>query len=349
MKIIDFVKWDSSSSDLLVWKFPTEDNLSTWTQLIVNESQEAFLVKGGVYEGPYGAGRHTLSTENIPIISKLIGLPFSGGQTPFSAEVWFVNKAINLDIKWGTPEPIQLQDPKFNMMVPVGAFGQYGVQISNGKRFLLKIVGTLKEFNTGSLAEYLRGALLTKIKTLIATSNINNKISVLDISTELVSLSETMKKSLSQDFDEYGLKLVQFNIHSISMSEKDPGVIALKEALARKGTMGILGTNYQQERSFDILETAAGNPGSLGQVMGAGIGVGIGAAIAPAIAAPFSQISEHLKPENISSLDTKNNNLLQQNDSEDRIKLLKDLAQLKDSGNLTDEEFQAEKRKILGL
>ena len=158
-----------------------------------------------------------------------------------------------------------------------------------------------------------------------------------------------MKKSLSQDFDEYGLKLVQFNIHSISMSEKDPGVIALKEALARKGTMGILGTNYQQERSFDILETAAGNPGSLGQVMGAGIGVGIGAAIAPAIAAPFSQISEHLKPENISSLDTKNNNLLQQNDSEDRIKLLKDLAQLKDSGNLTDEEFQAEKRKILGL
>jgi membrane protease subunit (stomatin/prohibitin family) len=114
LAVVDLVKWNGTP-DLLAWKFPSEE-LSTWTQLIVGETQEAFLVRGGVYEGPFGAGRHTLDTENIPVLRNLIGIPF-GGKSPFSAEVWFVNKLVNLDVKWGTPDPIQLQDPKFQLMV----------------------------------------------------------------------------------------------------------------------------------------------------------------------------------------------------------------------------------------
>lgn len=140
--------------NILAWKFPSEE-LSTWTQLIVNESQEAYLVKSGVYQGPFGAGRHALSTENIPFLSKAMGLPF-GGKSPFTAEVWYVNLATNLNIKWGTPDPIQLNDPKYQIMVPVRAFGQYGIRITDPKKFLLKLVGTLKVFDADTLSEYFK-------------------------------------------------------------------------------------------------------------------------------------------------------------------------------------------------
>ena len=145
MAIIDRIKWDGSP-DILAWKFPSQD-LSTWSQLIVNETQDAFLVSGGIYEGPFGPGQHQLTTENLPILRDLMGLVF-GGQSPFSAEVWFVNKIISLDVKWGTPDPIQLKDPLYDLMIPVRAFGQYGVKVVDSKKFLLKLVGTLADFNS---------------------------------------------------------------------------------------------------------------------------------------------------------------------------------------------------------
>lgn len=155
--IIDLVKWDTRNPKLLAWKFPSQE-LSTWTQLIVNETQEAYLVSGGVYEGPYEGGRHTLSTQNIPILRNLLGIPF-GGQSPFTAEVWYINKAAILDLKWGTPDPIQLKDPLYGVMVPVRAFGQYGIRIRDGKKFLLKLVGTLPSFDCRVTQQLLQGHL----------------------------------------------------------------------------------------------------------------------------------------------------------------------------------------------
>ncbi len=277
MAVIDLVKWDGSPS-LLAWKFPSEE-LSTWTQLVVNETQEAFLVRGGVYDGPFGAGRHTLSTENLPVLRKLIGMPF-GGRSPFTAEAWFVNKVTNLDIKWGTPDPIQLQDPRYQVMVPVRAFGQYGIRVAESKRFLLKLVGTLPGFDVTTMADYFKGVFTTKIKTEIAASIISAGISVLEITTRLEDLSAMLRKALAPEMAEYGLELTQFNIHSINVPEEDPAVQALKAALARKAEMNIMGFTWQQERSFDVLQTAAGNEGTAGGVMGAGLGLGMGVASA---------------------------------------------------------------------
>ena len=98
------------------WKFPSKE-LSTWTQLVVNDSQEAWLVHEGNYEGPFEAGRHVLSTENLPGISAALGLPF-GQSTPFTCEVWFVSKTEVLDLKWGTIEPMQLMDPVYGISCP---------------------------------------------------------------------------------------------------------------------------------------------------------------------------------------------------------------------------------------
>ena len=290
MAVIDRVKWDGLP-DTFAYRFPSE-NLSTWTQLIVNESQEAYLVKEGVYQGPFNAGRHTLSTENIPLIRGLINAPF-GGRTPFTAEVWFVNRATNLDIRWGTPDPIQLQDPKFGIAIPVRAFGQYGVRIIDSKKFLLKLVGTLRAFDSETVVNYFRGVFTTRIKTSIAKMIVKHGTSVLEIATELDDLSSRLKDSLAPEMAEYGLGLVQFNIHSINVPDDDPAVESLRATLAKRTEMQLLGYTYQQERSFDVLETAAGNEGSAGSVMGAGLGMGMGIGIG----APLGQAAAQMVPQ----------------------------------------------------
>jgi len=350
MAIIDLVKW-SGSPNLLAWKYPSEE-LSTWTQLVVNESQEAYLVRGGVYEGPFGAGRHTLSTENLPLLRTLIGIPF-GGKSPFTAEVWYVNRVTNLDVRWGTPDSIQLQDPKYGVMVPVRAFGQYGVRIVDPKKFLLKLVGTLSGFDSTTLAEYFRGVFITRIKTEIANAITRAGVSVLEINTQLEALSDALKLSLSVEMAEYGVGLAQFNIHSINVPEDDPAVKTLKAALAKRAEMGIIGFTYQQERSFDVMETAAGNEGSAGSLMGAGIGVGAGLGIGPAIGQGFAQMSQQVQPSAppppppSASAATNTSATAPRLGSAERIRLLKELAELKAAGILTDDEINTEKQKIL--
>lgn len=288
MAVIDRVKWDGSP-DVLAWKFGAE-NLSTLTQLIVAESQEAFVVKEGIYQGPFLAGRHTLNTANIPLLRGLIAAPF-GGNTPFTAEVWFVNKAINLDVRWGTPDPIQLQDPKFHIMCPVRAFGQYGIQIEDSKRFLLKLVGTLPRFDSNVVSNYMRGALTTQIKNAVADAIITNGKSILEVSTELNALSTLLKERLGPTLSEYGVRLAQFNIHSINVPEDDTAVQTLKGALAKRTELSLLGVSYQQDRSLDILQTAAGNEGVAAGVMGAGLGTGLGVGIGMPLGQGIGQIA----------------------------------------------------------
>ena len=355
LSVIDLVKWDGSPN-LLAWKYPSQE-LSTWTQLIVNESQEAFVVRGGVYDGPFGAGRHTLTTENLPGLRGLLGLPF-GGKSPFTAEVWYVNRLTNLDVKWGTPDPIQLQDPRFQVMVPVRAFGQYGVRTEDSKRFLLKLVGTVSSFDVDTLNDYFRGIFITRIKTGIANAIIKQGLSVLEVSTQLDSLSQALKQSLSPDMAEYGVALSQFNIQSINVPEDDPAVMTLKAALAKRAEMGIVGYSYQQERSFDVLQTAAGNEGTAGSVMGAGIGMGMGFGLGAPIGQAYGQMATEMRVAPATTApgpsrqaapapttDAPTNGAADR--SAERIRLLKELATLKADGIVTDQEFATEKARIL--
>ena len=282
MAIVDRLKWNAAD-DVYAWKYPSEE-LSTWTQLIVNESQEAILIKEGQMIGPFGPGRHTLDTKNYPYLSELFKLPF-GKKTPFTAEVWFVNKAIPLDVKWGTSDPIQLQDPKYNIMVPVRAFGQYGVQIEDSRKFVTKLVGTMLEFNRQQMVSYFRSIMVQQAKTSISKEFIRNKISILEISAHLDEIAAGLQSSLATVLSEFGVKLIKFNISSINAPDDDPAIMRLKDALAKKAEMDIVGYNYQQERSFDTMETAAGNEGTANSgLMGAGIGMGMGLGVGGAMA-----------------------------------------------------------------
>ncbi|MBN1184924.1 MAG: SPFH domain-containing protein [Bacteroidales bacterium] len=274
MAIIDFVKWDADPN-LYAWKFP-HNNLSTATQLVVNESQEAVLFSKGQMAGKFGPGKHTLKTENIPIIRGLFGLPF-GGKNPFTAEVWFVNKAIALDVKWGTPTPIQLRDPEFKIMVPVRGFGQFGLQIDDAEKFLVKLVGTMPQFDRETLSNYFKGILLKNVGDAIAEKITLEKINILEIATQLNEISEFLQEAIGKEFADFGVKIINFTVTSINVPEDDPAVIKLKEVLAKKFEMETLGFDYKTERSFDMMDKAASNEGGMaGNMMGAGMGVGMG-------------------------------------------------------------------------
>jgi membrane protease subunit (stomatin/prohibitin family) len=292
MAIVDLVKYNGPNS-VFAWKFPSEE-LSTWTQLIVAESQEAVFFKGGQALDVFGPGRHTLTTANIPILSSLIKLPF-GGNSPFTAEIWFVNKAHSLDIKWGTPTPIQLQDPKFGIMVPVRSFGQFGIRIENSSKFLIKLVGTVPVFDQETLLRHFKGLYLNKVKDSLAGYLVKKKIGVLEINAYLDELSSHMQERIKPVMDEYGIELVNFYINDVSVPETDPAVIQLKAALAKKAEMDIIGYNYQQERTFDTLEGAATNPGA-GQagVMGAGMGLGMGLGVGGVMGGQFGGLAQNL-------------------------------------------------------
>lgn len=300
MAIVEVVKYNGNP-DVFAWKYPSEE-LGTWTQLIVNESQEAILFKGGKALDVFGSGRHTLETANIPILNKIINLPF-GGRSPFTAEVWYINKVHSLDIKWGTASPIQLQDPKYSVFIPVRAFGQFGVRIENSKQFIVKLVGTLPIFDKTSIVKYFRGLYLTKVKDVISSYLVHKQISIMEINAYIEELSSYLQDKMQPVLEEYGIKLINFYVNDISVPEDDSAVKKLKDALAKKAEMNIIGYNYQQERSFDTLEGAAKNSGSSSNLMGAGMGLGMGVTMGGAVGNQFGGISKNI---NTSAEDTKN-------------------------------------------
>ncbi|WP_127587076.1 SPFH domain-containing protein [Paenibacillus koleovorans] len=291
MAIIDLVKYDGAP-EVLAWKHP-EGELTNWTQLIVNQSQEALLFKGGEALDLFGAGRHTLATSNIPLLASLVNLPF-GGKSPFSAEVWFINKARTLDIKWGTPTPIQMMDPKFQLPISVRAFGRFNVRIENSRQFLVKLIGTVPVFDQSTLGHYFGGVLLMNINKWISSYLVHQKISILDINAYVGDISKHMEDTLSPLLLEYGIRLLDFSVLSINVPEGDAATQRLKDALAKRAEMDILGYTYQQARTFDTLEGAAKNQGTGSGIMESGIGLAMGYGIGAPIGGQLSQLTNQL-------------------------------------------------------
>lgn len=282
MAIFEVIKYEGDNSTF-VWKHPAED-FNTKSQLIVHETQEAVFFKNGVALDTFSAGRYTLDTQNIPLIRKFINLPF-GEESPFHCEVYFINKAVSMDVLWGTSTPIPVQDAVYGIILPVGANGQFAIRIVDSRLFLSKLVGTIREFNKANLIQAFRGILMTKIKDYIANQFVKEKITFLEITAHIDSISQAVRENLSIELARYGIELINFNICAISIPENDPSFLRLKSALAKKAEMGIIGYNYQQERTFDVLEGAANNESS--GVMNAGVGLGMGVNLGNVIGAAF--------------------------------------------------------------
>ena len=278
MNIVDVVKWEANAQEV-VHKFHS-DNLRLGSQLVVYPSQTAFFVKGGKICDEFTCGTYTIKSENIPLLGKVINLPFNG-ETPFKADVWFVNQIELLDCKWGTQTPLHIEDPKYDVIVPVRAYGQYGIRISKPRVFLERLVGNMPSFATVNVTEYFRGVILSKLTAIIYNKLKEDNVSVLNINSNVEELAQYAKERLTDIFLRYGLEISLFNIISISVNDNDPSFIRLKEAKDAAAEIKIIGReNYQMSRSFDVLEIAAENEnGMAGAAVGLGAGVGIGGVV----------------------------------------------------------------------
>ena len=206
MAMIDVVRFDGlRSRDWLIYKYPSE-KLVLGTQLIVQEGQIAMFVKGGTIADVFYPGTYTLATENLPLLQTLVNLPF-GGRTPFSAEVYFVNTTVRLDVMWGTIDPVQLIDPKYYVKLRIRAFGQMGLRVLDAPTLFKEVIGGMQKADIvkiDKIKEYYRGLLVLKVKSAIADAIITNGISALEISTKLEMLSEKVREQVTPEFEKYG-------------------------------------------------------------------------------------------------------------------------------------------------
>ena len=272
MAIVNVVRYENNK-DEIVGKY-AENDIRLGSQLIVYPSQTAFFVRGGTILDAFESGTYTIDSNNIPLLNKVINLPF-GSDSPFGAEVWFVNQTSILDCKWGTAVPLQIEDPKYGIVVPVKAFGQYGFRISNPRLFLESFVGNMPSFATELMTNYFRGVIQSKLSTVITQVMLSADASIVNIGSKADELSSIAQGLLSPAFENYGVQLLLFNVMAVSVSEEDVSFQRLKQAIDASAEMQILGQgNYQMRRSFDVLEKAAENTG--GGTMNAAVGLGAG-------------------------------------------------------------------------
>ena len=237
MPVIDIIKWEINDKEFC-HKYPS-DNISMGAQLVAYPGQTAFFVRGGKICDSFGQGTYTIQSDNIPILDALINVPFGSAsrdaasgksKSPFKAEVWFVNTVTRLDLKWGTPVPLQLEDPKYNIIVSVGAFGQYGIKICDPALFLATLIGNMPGFTVTQIEAYVKGKLLGHLNGILAHYIAIDGVSILDINSRLKEMSGICEDELNKVFSAYGIEITEFSIISISVPDDDPSVVKLKDA-----------------------------------------------------------------------------------------------------------------------
>jgi membrane protease subunit (stomatin/prohibitin family) len=265
-ELIDIVQWLDSSSDTIVYRFERKDNeIKNGAKLVVRESQVAVFVNEGQFADVFQPGTHTLSTQNLPLLSTLKGWKH-GFESPFKAEVYFVNTKNFVDQKWGTKNPIMMRDPDFGV-VRVRAFGSYSIRVNDATTFLREVVGTDGHFTTDEIGEQLRNLVVSRFTDSLGKS----KIPVLDLAANYTELSHKIKEQMMLDMHAYGLDLTGMLIENISVP---PEVEAM---IDKRSSMGVLGNlnQYTQFQAANAMEQMAKNGGS-GGGMTEGFGIGMG-------------------------------------------------------------------------
>lgn len=291
--ILDTIRFEGDNSNI-VHKHSIQD-FNSKSQLIVGESQEALFYKDGQALDLFGAGRHTLDTNNLPIMKRVFSSIF-GGDNPFQCEVFFVNKVSVLDILWGTDLPITLEDPKYNILVNIKSFGQMGIKVLDTRKFIVKVVGQLDNYSVESVRLATKGMVKLVIKETIAKAIVDSGWSVLELPAKLSEISDKIKAILNVHLEQIGLILENFFVTNISANNDDldklrqvkekrmeamtdidiESIKTIRMSQARAVARETEGYSYQDERKFDILQAAAANEGVSGSMMGAGMGLGMG-------------------------------------------------------------------------
>ncbi|HEV3470473.1 MAG TPA: SPFH domain-containing protein [Pyrinomonadaceae bacterium] len=243
-------------------------------QLIVQENQSAVFYRDGKALDTFGPGRHTLTTMNVPLLTRLLSLPF-GGTSPFQAAVVFVARHTFQDMKWGTKEPIPFRDSEL-YMVRLRAFGKYSFRVADPSLFVGSVVGTRQIVSTQSLGEYLRDIIVSRLNDLLG----ENLKTVFDLPAYYDELAAGVKARVAEDFSKQGLELVDMLISAITPPEEVQKKIDERASMSALGDMD----RYMRYKAAESMQDAARQPGgAAGQGMGLGMGFGFGQMMAEGI------------------------------------------------------------------
>ncbi|MEA2528036.1 MAG: hypothetical protein QOF73_5263 [Thermomicrobiales bacterium] len=274
MAIIDLIEHPDERADELVHRVPEygSGEFRLGSQLVVRESQRAVFFRDGKALDVFGPGRHTLSTNNIPLLTGLIGIPF-GGKSPFTAEVYFVSMREFTDMKWGTPQPLVFRDQDFGM-VRLRAFGTYSMRVADPQLLVTQFVGSRGAYTTGAIDEFLKSVIINEFNDILGEA----KTPLLDLPGLTRELADTARNALTDDFQRLGLQLTSFQISAISPPEEVQKRIDERSGMAALGDMN----TYMQYQAAQAMRDAAQNPG--GGAAGTGVGLGAGVAMGGAMA-----------------------------------------------------------------
>lgn len=327
-ELMDVIEYLDDRGDTMVQRIPSngEVEIKWGSQLTVRESQEAIFFRDGKIMGVFSAGRHVLQTQNIPVIGKWVTSFGYGPNSPFRSEVYFVNKKIFTNLKWGTPEPILFRDTELRM-IRLRSFGIFSIRIDDSPLFLNSIVGTQSLFTGNNIQEYLKNIIVSKFVGIL-----NNSLkSVLDLSGSYDDLNIISRTKLRVDFESIGISLHDFHINSITFPEE------VQRIIDQRSSMSLIG-NLDEFMKYKIalsIENSSNNDGSSGDLMGGGVGAGLGLGMGMMIP-KFLQNS------------LSDNSNINQDDDMSSMEKLKKLKELLDLNIISMEEFNEKKNKLLG-
>ena len=376
-QICDILKYEGDNSTF-IWKHPLED-FNSLTQLIVHESQEAIFFMNGQALDLFGAGRYTLETQNIPQIGRFLNRA-TGDKTPFHCEVYFINKAEQMAIRWGTDSKVQYIDPQYGFPLAIGASGEMSLRVEDSRKLLIKLVGTENSLGQQKLVSFFRAFLMTRVKTYIAQVIKANSINIFEIDEKLTDFSDNLHKLLIPDFADYGISLERFFVTNIVKPDGDRQYEKFKElhfrqyadiaeAKLRQQTDIIYaqteaqkviidsqaqatkraqeGYTYAQERGFDVAEKVAQNE-AVGQFTNMGVGLGTMAGVGGAVGGMVGGVISDAINADAAPAPIQQSAPQQPADDMAAFKAkVEKLTVMKEAGLINDEEFAQMKAKLL--
>jgi membrane protease subunit (stomatin/prohibitin family) len=328
-QVIEFL---DDSGEIMISRVPPQGSgeFMAGSQLVVQESQVAVFFRDGQMLDVFQAGRHTLATQNLPLLSRLIVGAFKG-KSPFRAYVYFVALKTFVNLGWGTASPVLFRDSDFRM-VSLRAHGAFSIRITQPRVFLNTLVGTRGLETTYALEEFLRTIIVSRLNTVLG----QRMKSILDLPVEYSHIAVDTKEAVHADFGQYGIELIDLLVEAITVPPDVQQMINKATGVAAQDA-----DKYRTIAMSDALRSAAENPGQTGGAMGAGMGLGVGLGMARAMADELTGFNKTPPAAGAAPAAAR----LSAADVKAKLQQLKDF---KAEGLITDADYEEQKRRILG-